>query len=323
MPLSSDSLFHYTTGGMPAIKGILSNGFRISYCEEQLPFHYRASKDIPGYVCQISQYFQAGAPDKYYIYIPMVCFCDIPIANINTHLKRYGVEKNGKMKAYSIGLSKSWGTTKGLNQVMYLIANSSVSREISWRFKTSNYYSNVQITDSEGNKKYKSEIFPAPKPINIENGMVSDNIGSIIPFETLFTKPIGEVSRKTTASPIVATSFVDEKEWRYVPENACIINGYMVFAEECHDHLFHIRARHESKALHEARSLYSETDTYLKFGIDDINHIVVGLDNEIPEIQRHLKEEFKDKRGVTDDQLYLLFSKVTSYETLERDFFSH
>ena len=35
MPIISNSLFHYTNGGFPAIKGILENGFRVK-CNKEL-----------------------------------------------------------------------------------------------------------------------------------------------------------------------------------------------------------------------------------------------------------------------------------------------
>lgn len=99
MPLSSNTLFHFT-GNLENIIGILENNFKPSYGIETI--------------------YLGGAPFK--LAYPMVCFCDIPLSQIRKHIKVYG--------PYGIGLSKDWGIRLGLNPVLYLEKNSSLSNYI-------------------------------------------------------------------------------------------------------------------------------------------------------------------------------------------------
>lgn len=87
--IKASSLFHFTNGGVKAIKGILINGFRLSYCMESYP-------------------------GQLIVGIPMICFCDIPLMRTVKHRKEYG--------NYAIGVSKDAFRLKhfiNLNPVLY------------------------------------------------------------------------------------------------------------------------------------------------------------------------------------------------------------
>jgi len=85
MAISSNSLFHYTDS-INALKGILKNGFRLSYCLEE------------------------------FMAYPMVSFCDIPLSHAKEHFKNYG--------NYAIGMKLQWGIENKLNPVLYVEKNS-------------------------------------------------------------------------------------------------------------------------------------------------------------------------------------------------------
>lgn len=53
----------------------------------------------------------------------MVCFCDLPLSQLNRHLDFYG--------RYGIGLKKEWGVEKQISPVLYIHQNSALSRFIS------------------------------------------------------------------------------------------------------------------------------------------------------------------------------------------------
>lgn len=91
MTLSSKSLFHFTS---------YENLIRILDFKY---FHVRYSKET----------FQFRLNSLSY-YIPMVCFCDIPLTMTTEHIKHY----NG----FALGLKKQWGIGHGLNPVFYINA---------------------------------------------------------------------------------------------------------------------------------------------------------------------------------------------------------
>ena len=81
MALTSETLFHYNKS-LKNLQDVLSQKFKLSYCEEVIEFSGEKIKN----------------------YIPMVTFCDIPLAMAKDHIKKYG--------SYAIGLSKDWGGVK-------------------------------------------------------------------------------------------------------------------------------------------------------------------------------------------------------------------
>ncbi len=101
MPISSDTLFHFTND-IDNLINILEHTFRPHYCLEN---------------------FNVLSPeDEYYpeleLAIPMVCFCDIPLSSTKNHLDTYG--------HYGIGLTKEWGISHGITPVLYTYPNSGI-----------------------------------------------------------------------------------------------------------------------------------------------------------------------------------------------------
>lgn len=89
MGLSSNSIIHFTNSS-EALKGILRNNFRITYCKETIQL------------------------DKQTVtfHVPMVSFCDIPLFEIKNHIDSYG--------NYGLGLTKEWAIKNKLNPVIYI-----------------------------------------------------------------------------------------------------------------------------------------------------------------------------------------------------------
>lgn len=86
----SNSYFHYTNK-MESLLGILKDGFKGYYCEEQ----FKVNKEIKK------------------LYIPMVSFCDIPLSQVS--YITYG--------GWGIGMSSSWGNANELTPVCYFPNN--------------------------------------------------------------------------------------------------------------------------------------------------------------------------------------------------------
>ena len=159
MAISTNSIIHYTNT-IEKLKAILNEGFAIKYCAERLIL-FDNKKSAAAH--------------------PMICFCDIPLSQSYKHTDAYG--------KYGIGLTKSWANEKGINPVLYLDANSSISKTFSnlineRRNQTSN------LTDEQ-----KSNI------LRIKS----------------FTKNYsGHLKRNLVDDPNYR--FYDEREWRLVPE---------------------------------------------------------------------------------------------------------
>ncbi|MEO6722630.1 MAG: abortive infection system antitoxin AbiGi family protein [Ferruginibacter sp.] len=100
MAISTNSIIHYTDT-IDKLTSILSEGFSIKYCAEEL---------------QIENDMGSNAAH------PMVSFCDIPLSHSAKHFDAYG--------KYGIGLSKDWANTMGVNPVLYLETKSSISKTI-------------------------------------------------------------------------------------------------------------------------------------------------------------------------------------------------
>ena len=94
--LSTDELFHFTS--FENLKGIIEFGFYPKYNLEHT---------------LLSNAFDRPAAVEL---IPMVCFCDIPLALVHEHSGKYG--------KCAIGLDKDWGEEFGLNPVIYVAPNS-------------------------------------------------------------------------------------------------------------------------------------------------------------------------------------------------------
>lgn len=87
--LSANTLFHFTNT-QEKITSILRNEFYPRYSLEDLKPVLGPGKEVA---------------------VPMVCFCDIPLSQINNQTERYG--------KYAIGLNKEWGIRNKINPIIY------------------------------------------------------------------------------------------------------------------------------------------------------------------------------------------------------------
>lgn len=97
MPLSASTLIHFTNTKEKLMK-ILEEDFRIYNCKEEIVLDVKKG----GYVA------------------PMVSFCDIPLSEVKSHISKYGT--------YGLGMTKAWGTKRGLNPVLYIAKGSTLAK---------------------------------------------------------------------------------------------------------------------------------------------------------------------------------------------------
>ncbi len=158
MNVSANTVFHFTRT-YDNLLGILREEFKPRYNYEDL-------KDVIPNV----PLFQT--------YIPMTCFCDIPLSAIEKHADEYG--------PYAIGLTKEWAERKGLNPILYLRKGSQAAE-----------YVKDLIVGFRNHTELAADL-----PF----------VQSFYEFNTIIKAyeehPQGKPSGKV---------FYDEREWRYVP----------------------------------------------------------------------------------------------------------
>lgn len=164
--ISSDSLFHFTPKREYLIS-ILEQTFVPRYSFDEIKLSDKLER--------------AGFESA----IPMVCFCDISLSQINNHIKMYG--------GYGIGMTKEWGIRKKLNPIIYVNPNSNISESVSELAE--NIYQALDKHCSEITRNIFDEY------MNLVN----------------FLKPYnGNFNRGNKIHKDVR--FYNEREWRYVPK---------------------------------------------------------------------------------------------------------
>lgn len=130
------------------------------------------------YCVEDIKYLNLKAFEK--IAIPMKCFCDINLHKLQPHLEYYG--------EYGIAFSKSWGISKLIQPVQYIVENSDLANSFTEAFKES-----INNDDENLAKSY-------------------------LPMHLMYLKPVsGTIKNRCTEEEDIKY-FTDESEWRYVPD---------------------------------------------------------------------------------------------------------
>jgi hypothetical protein len=269
--LSSATLFHFTDS-LDKLRGILSTGFKPSYSPEDLTMF--GIKQCPG--------------------IPMVCFCDIPLSQTQSHVGHYG--------RYAIGLKKQWGKSKNISPVHYIYEDSicaTVVRRIFDALPPDKFGVNCRCMQFD----LDTAIFFYGKPYS--GTMVRRN------------RSTGALEEKGTLT------FYDEREWRYVP-----FADEAVAAAVIPSDVRSLLSEHEwtepevvQSATAKLQSLYK-----LEFGADDVSYIIVKEESEIAGMVEFVEEEMQRSpcnlalTNCTRSEKRRLASRVISMSQIEQDF---
>lgn len=251
MGLSSNSIIHFTNS-LAVLKSILTENFKIKYCRETI---YSKS-------------------EKFDLLIPIVSFCDIPFSQIINHVNSYG--------SYGIGLKKSWAEAKGLNPVLYMEKNSTLS-------------------DNIFNHLYKKVIEGKTKTSELTE---KDNYA--LDFMRYMKNYQGDLKRAGKKT-IQNYRFSDEREWRYVvdPKPDIPIFGTL---KEINDERVPAAKKYVNEKIESER---------LNFSPEDINYIIIKQENERDIIIKTL-ESVNGKYPF--EQVKRLTSRILSIEQLKTDF---
>ncbi|CAC9975374.1 abortive infection system antitoxin AbiGi family protein [Flavobacterium panici] len=228
MSLSSNTIIHFTQTS-DALKGILQDNFKMKYCHEN--------------VLLDSELNYAA---------PMVSFCDIPLSQIKDHIGKYG--------AYGIGLTKEWAQKNKLNPVLYLQANSYLSKSI-----------------------YDTYMDILPKQVEWDKITTSQkNLLNILRHVKNY-----EADLSRGGEVIKNYRFSDEREWRYTPSY-----------EDCMQMAIDPRVyKSEEQKINTNKRL---ENLRLEFEPNDIKYIIIERENEISEFVEILKKSKGNKYSYND-----------------------
>jgi hypothetical protein len=170
----SNSVFHFTD--RRGILGILQNNFKPHYCKERntennIDFDY---------------------------WVPLVCFCDIPLSQIGNHISEYG--------KYGLGLSREWTLRSKLNPVLYYHEKSDL---YSLYMKLSKSLSDIANETSE-NKYNESNPY--------DSFCISKDLFA-------YFKPYYGYDFKLKDNKV----FYSEREWRYISKNT--VSGNVIIPD--------------------------------------------------------------------------------------------
>lgn len=178
--------------------------------------------------------------------------------------------------SYAIGLTKKWGIARSIAPIMYATPTSAIIRS----FEAFWRLSRALKIGSESDAKVRA-----------------DALGSM--RLAYFFKPYEDDDRAGTGA---RRRFYDEREWRYVPET--VDAGPEISREATED-----------PALQPAIEAFLAQFPPLTFGPDDVTHIIVAEDSEIPGVLDAIRQS--PMIGARDETL---FAKVTTAARIKDDY---
>lgn len=226
-------------------------------------------------------------------YIPMTCFCDIPLHQISYHAEGNpsSPEDRGYGK-FSIAFHKSFGIKKGIQPIHYLNQESINAVELT------NTMNLLLSEDFEG-------VSEASKVNDIITNFIFEYIRIIKPY-------YGQMKRKGKDNQIqiIKKNFQDEHEWRYIPKLESNELPLMLIEEK------DILAEEVNKFYTDSIPL--TTKGVLSFNVDDIRYIFVDTNQNRNKLIKFIREKRKGKR-LTRQEKDILISKIMVYDELKED----
>lgn len=215
-------------------------------------------------------------------YIPMTCFCDIPLHQIAHHAQGTpgGFPGYGK---FAIAFHKKFGIDKGIQPIHYLNEESIQVKELSLAMNSLLKY----FDDPNQNEIVMSDF--------------------LIEYIRVIKPYIGKT--KLNEKDYIK-NFHDEHEWRYIPKldlkelPLMLIDSDDKGAEE-HNRLF-------------TNGIPGTKDGPLSFEVKDIKYIFVDTIENRDNLIKFIKEKRRGKRLSPDDKRVLI-SKIMVYDELKGD----
>lgn len=226
-------------------------------------------------------------------YIPMTCFCDIPLHQISYHAEGNPSSREDRgYGKFSIAFHKSFGIKKGIQPIHYLNQESINAVELT------NTMNLLLSEDFEG-------VSEASKVNDIITNFIFEYIRIIKPY-------YGQMKRKGKDNQIqiIKKNFQDEHEWRYIPKLESNELPLMLIEEK------DILAEEVNKFYTDSIPL--TTKGVLSFNVDDIRYIFVDTNQNRNKLIKFIREKRKGRR-LTRQEKDILISKIMVYDELKED----
>ncbi|HEL1991400.1 TPA: abortive phage resistance protein [Streptococcus suis] len=222
-------------------------------------------------------------------YIPMTCFCDIPLHQISYHAEGNSILLNDKgYGKFSIAFHKEFGIRKRIQPIHYLNTSSVQVEELTAAL---NILINKDSDYSEDSDILMNFIF--------------EYIRMIKPYT-------GKMKRRDRDNNVIEIkkNFQDEHEWRYIPKLNPRELPLMLIEEE------EIRAEEINKIYTD--SILQTRDGVLKFDVEDIRYIFVDTVQNRNRLIQFIRGKRKGRR-LSSQEKDILISKIMVYDELKED----
>lgn len=235
---------------------------------------------------------------NYILGIPEICFCDIPISMANTFLKNYG--------HYAIAFDKQWGIDNGCNPLLYVANDSIIDGVIYSRERVRELRPDIRKKIVKGSAV---EVIQEYMNYKLDNGAYRYSVGFL-------KKYMGEWKGKPYCN-------YEENEWRYIIEEGLgkiwWKNGeeYKEWRGKTH----YINSNGAKITIPKPAPTGNLKKLGLKFSPQDINHIILNKESQIPKFIEKLHTISSiGENEVTKQDLSILTSKITSFERISQDY---
>ncbi len=232
-----------------------------------------------------------GSEDLTEWYIPMTCFCDIPLHQISYHAEGNSMSPNANDKGYgkfSIAFHKEFGIRKGIQPIHYLNEGSAHVEELT---------NTMNLLLNQGNN--------ATGVNEVLTNFIFEYIRMIKPY-------VGKMKRRDKDNNVIeiTKNFQDEHEWRYIPKLNLRELPLMLVEEEG------IRAEEINKIYTD--SIPQTRDGVLKFDVEDVRYIFVDSVQHRNRLIQFIRGKRKGKR-LSSQEKDILISKIMVYDELKED----
>lgn len=243
-----------------------------------------SGKLIPNYC---SEDLSTKANPDNIIGIPQICFCDIPVSLADIFVKNYG--------RYAIGFNKKWGIDNGCNPIQY-VNNESIIDGIFFYHSLWMKYKETRGRDSNRFGEKLSQMW-----------MELDS-------HTARTHMFGFIKKYNSTWQGKDYCNYEENEWRYIIEEG--LNEIWWMWEKGEYDQWRGDPKKKKPSPSENMKILG-----LKFNIEDINHIILYEENQIPIFIKKVQKAIDNKKLCLDKvQHSLLLSKITSFDRIKKDY---